>query len=104
MKDLGLRRDGEGIDFRERAPLVVPPSRNLPPPQDGTPVTANPAWPKDPDAASARRRRRRRSSPAGPPPKPWRRKGGRCPARNSIRARPPARSADRHRLKRVDGP
>jgi hypothetical protein len=50
LKDLGLRRDGEGIDYRERAPLVVPPSRNLPPPQNEASVTANPAWPKDPDA------------------------------------------------------
>ena len=50
LKDLGLRRDGEGIDYRERAPLVVPPSRNLPPPQSEASVTANPAWPKDPDA------------------------------------------------------
>jgi hypothetical protein len=49
LKDLGLRRDGEGIDYRERAPLVVPPSRNLPPPQSEASVTANPAWPKDPD-------------------------------------------------------
>ncbi|HZD62089.1 MAG TPA: hypothetical protein VE200_04765 [Xanthobacteraceae bacterium] len=49
LKDLGLRRDGEGIDYRERAPLVVPPSRNLPPPQSEASVTSNPAWPKDPD-------------------------------------------------------
>jgi hypothetical protein len=49
MKDLGLRRDGEGIEYRERAPLVVPPTRNLPPPQSEAAVTANPAWPKDPD-------------------------------------------------------
>jgi hypothetical protein len=51
MKDLGMRRDGESIDYRERAPLVVPPSRDLPPPQGEAPVTANPAWPKDPDVA-----------------------------------------------------
>jgi hypothetical protein len=50
MKDLGLRRDGEGIEYRERAPLVVPPNRNLPPPQTDAAVTANPAWPNDPDA------------------------------------------------------
>lgn len=50
MKDLGLRRDGESIDYRERAPLVVPPSRNLPPPQSEAAVTSNPAWPNDPDA------------------------------------------------------
>ena len=50
MKDLGLSRDGEGIEYRERAPLVVPPSRNLPPPRNEAAVTSNPAWPKDPDA------------------------------------------------------
>jgi hypothetical protein len=52
MKDLGLQREGQGagsIQYRERAPLVVPPSRNLPPPQDAASVAANPAWPKDPD-------------------------------------------------------
>ena len=43
------RRDGESIEYRERAPLVVPPSRNLPPPQSEAAVTANPAWPNDPD-------------------------------------------------------
>ena len=52
LKDLGLRRDGEsdvGIDYRERAPLVVPPSRNLPKPQNEAAVTNSPAWPTDPD-------------------------------------------------------
>jgi len=49
LKDLGLQRDGEGIEYRERAPLVVPPSRNLPPPQSTGTVANNPAWPKDPD-------------------------------------------------------
>ena len=58
LKDLGLRRDGEGIEYRERAPLVVPPSRNLPPPQSEAAVTANPAWPKDPDVAAAQGRGR----------------------------------------------
>lgn len=51
MKDLGLQRDGEAmIDYRERAPLVVPPSRNLPPPRSEDELAAKtPAWPKDPD-------------------------------------------------------
>jgi hypothetical protein len=50
MKDLGLQRDGPGIDYTERAPLVVPPSRNLPPPRSEEEVAAKtPAWPKDPD-------------------------------------------------------
>jgi hypothetical protein len=49
LKDLGLMRDGSGIEYRERAPLVVPPSRVLPPPQSAAAITSNPAWPKDPD-------------------------------------------------------
>lgn len=68
MKDLGLERDGSGINYRERAPLVVPPSLDLPPPQDGPPVTAaDPAWPKDPDvqqrkAAAAARKKPQKSA------------------------------------------
>src|SRR5512132_1595342 len=56
MKDLGLQRDGEAmIDYRERAPLVVPPSRNLPPPRSEDEVTAKTAaWPKDPDVKRAK--------------------------------------------------
>jgi hypothetical protein len=39
------------IEYRERAPLVVPPSSAdiLPPPRDGSEMANNPAWPKDPD-------------------------------------------------------
>ena len=52
MKDLGLSRSGDGlIEYRERAPLVVPPSRELPPPRDEADVSKTPAWPKDPDVA-----------------------------------------------------
>ena len=50
MQSLGLRRDGEAINYQERAPLVIPPSRALPPPErSGALVANNPAWPKDPD-------------------------------------------------------
>jgi hypothetical protein len=63
MKDLGLRRDGEGIDYRERAPLVVPPSRDLPPPQRETSVTTNPAWPKDPDVAARKAEAAKKKEP-----------------------------------------
>ena len=56
MKDLGMRRGDEGIEYRERAPLVVPPSRELRPPQpEGSAAVANPAWPKDPDVAGRRK-------------------------------------------------
>ncbi len=55
MRELGLQREGPQIEYRERSPLVVPPSRALPPPRNEAAVTANPAWPNDPDAASRRR-------------------------------------------------
>jgi len=53
MEGLGLKRDGEAtINYQERSPLVLPPSRDLPPPERTDSVTANnPAWPKDPDVA-----------------------------------------------------
>jgi hypothetical protein len=50
LESLGLRKDGEAINYQERAPLVIPPSRTLPPPERSDAVIANnPAWPKDPD-------------------------------------------------------
>ena len=50
MKDWGLRRTDEPeIEYRERAPLVLPPSRNLPKPQEETTAAKTAAWPNDPD-------------------------------------------------------
>ena len=50
MESLGLRRDGEGIEYQERAPLVIPPSHDLPPPErPEAAIAKNPAWPVDPD-------------------------------------------------------
>jgi hypothetical protein len=51
LRGLGLRNGQEaGIDYKERPPLVVPPSRDLPPPATAGSLTAtNPAWPADPD-------------------------------------------------------
>jgi hypothetical protein len=56
MHSLGLKDGTEtGIDYRERAPLVLPSNKDLPPPQNGDSVIANdPAWPKDPDIARAK--------------------------------------------------
>ena len=48
MKGLGADVDKDRIDFRERSPLVIPPTRDLPAPQEAGTIT-NPAWPKDPD-------------------------------------------------------
>jgi len=50
LEGFGLRRDGEAITYEERAPLVIPPSHALPPPERSDAVIAkNPAWPIDPD-------------------------------------------------------
>ena len=52
MEGLGLKRDGEAtINYQERAPLVLPSSRELPPPERTDATANNPAWPKDPDVA-----------------------------------------------------
>jgi hypothetical protein len=50
MHTLGLRSpaDESGITYSERSPLVVPPTRDLPPPAVGGPPQS-PNWPKDPD-------------------------------------------------------
>jgi hypothetical protein len=54
MSGLGLKRDGDvGINYQERAPLVLPPSSTLPPPENSSAaITRNPAWPKDPEIAT----------------------------------------------------
>ncbi|MFN3657654.1 MAG: hypothetical protein ACK4UO_10410 [Pseudolabrys sp.] len=54
LEGIGLRRDGagSGIDYQERAPLVIPPRLDLPQPENtAAAVEKNPAWPKDPDVA-----------------------------------------------------
>lgn len=51
MEGLGFVKDGQKvINYQERAPLVIPPSTNLPVPEKTDAAIANnPAWPKDPD-------------------------------------------------------
>ncbi len=59
LEGLGLERDQKQIDYHERSPLVVPATRDLPPPEQGeTNVSSNPAWPKDPDVARRNEERR----------------------------------------------
>jgi len=51
LQGIGLkdpRATYDGIDYNERSPLVVPPTRDLPPPQSAN-ATPAPDWPKDPD-------------------------------------------------------
>lgn len=63
MRGIGLERESPQIDYHERGPLVIPPTKTLPPPEKADAVTANPAWPKDPDVtrqrAAAKRERER---------------------------------------------
>lgn len=46
---LGVGTTQGSIEYRERSPLVVPPTRDLPPPDSPAATLQNPAWPKDPD-------------------------------------------------------
>jgi hypothetical protein len=58
MNGLGLKRDGDekGINYGDRAPLVIPPNSTLPPPENSSAVVArNPAWPKDPEIVRAKK-------------------------------------------------
>lgn len=63
LKGLGLKRDGDnnGIDYRERSPLVLPNGKNLPAPET-EPVTAkNPQWPVDVDVKRAKENKSKRA-------------------------------------------
>jgi hypothetical protein len=37
------------IDYRERSPLVIPPTQDLPPPESAAASARNPAWPREPE-------------------------------------------------------
>lgn len=52
MKGLGASDGSNGINYRERSPLVVPRNMALPPPAAKRPEAAN--WPKDPDVLERR--------------------------------------------------
>ncbi len=49
---LQSNKDDESIDYRARAPIVVPPRLDLPKPEA---AARDPSWPKDPDVAAERR-------------------------------------------------
>ncbi len=60
LRGIGLRNGREGsIEYKERPPLVVPPSRDLPPPDTTGSITQrDPAWPSDPDEAKRKASKR----------------------------------------------
>lgn len=62
LRGFGLRSGDEaGIEYRERSPLVVPPSRNLPTPETGSVAEKTPAWPSDPDVKRTKEMKAARS-------------------------------------------
>ena len=64
LRGVGLRNGQEaGIEYKERPPLVVPPSRDLPPPVSSESLAVkSAAWPVDPD--EKRRAEERKSTKA----------------------------------------
>ena len=66
VRGLGLRSGDEPrIDYRERSPLVVPPTRDLPPPQAKAVAAQGREWPDDPDAKRAKERATPRRTASG---------------------------------------
>jgi hypothetical protein len=57
LKGLGLRKDGDAIDYRERSPLVLPPARDLPSPETENQAKNTAAWPNDPDVKRVKQRK-----------------------------------------------
>ena len=61
LSAVGLRDDKPPIDYRERSPLVVPPTTSLPPPVSGN--VAAPNWPVDPEIQEQRLRKASNKKP-----------------------------------------
>lgn len=61
LEGLGLQSPNKDtIVYQERAPLVIPPSTDLPTPEKSdAAIAGNPAWPKDPDIARKREEAKR---------------------------------------------
>ncbi|EAQ33902.1 hypothetical protein NB311A_14607 [Nitrobacter sp. Nb-311A] len=69
MHGLGATNmDNSSIEYRERSPLVIPPSTELPPPGSGAAEVRDPNWPKDPDVE---RRREAAAARKDRKPLPW---------------------------------
>jgi len=58
----GFLSPGPEIDYRERSPLVVPPTRDLPSPDKSAAVVNNPAWPVDADMKRRKDESKRRQA------------------------------------------
>src|SRR2546425_12990418 len=67
LSGLGLKSANNPIDYHERSPLVVPPSRELPAPGTEATIANNPAWPKDPDVSRSKKVTRKKIPNKGGP-------------------------------------
>jgi hypothetical protein len=104
LKGLGLKRDGEAIEYRERSPLVLPPDSDLPPPESAKQNARTAAWPNDPDVRRAKQRKEdskkfvREDEDGARPllpsqynlPNPGRRKDGGVPGKSAEEAAAPS--------------
>ena len=57
LKGLGLRQDDANIEYRERSPLVLPTSKDLPRPEADAAAKRAAGWPDDPDVKRNRQRK-----------------------------------------------
>ena len=86
---MGVDVGRAGIDYRERSPLVIPPTLDLPPPQAAGAKAANPAWPREPDrkvAVGKGKRKNTRATPDEPGSESVLTPGRTRPRRQSARA------------------
>jgi hypothetical protein len=65
LNGIGLKNtSAPGINYHERSPLVVPPTRDLPPPQKASRAAPDPAWPQDKDMNPKKVAKKKESKPA----------------------------------------
>jgi len=57
LSGLGLRREEPNITYRERSPLVLPASKDLPAPETNTAAAKAAGWPDDPDIKQAKKKK-----------------------------------------------
>src|SRR5215472_3278117 len=73
LRGFGLKngQENSGINYQDRAPLVVPPTRDLPPPQTGDAARTSAMWPLDQDEQRRREAAARKKKQSGGAPWDW---------------------------------
>jgi hypothetical protein len=101
LKGLGLRKDEpNGIEYRERSPLVLPTSKELPRPEADAATKKAAGWPDDPDVKRVKQRkeaeRKRKGFQEGVDDKPLlpNQLGANVPPKGSKAGEAPGKSAE----------